>query len=119
MREGTSMRPGFGLAAVGLLLLAGCRQEMYDQPRYEPQEASRFFADGTSDRPLLPGVVPRLEPGDSTHDLLATYMVDGKLVDTLPFEFNRDVLDRGRERYQIYCTPCHGAKGDGRGMIVL
>jgi mono/diheme cytochrome c family protein len=120
MSEGTSMRIWLRpLAACVVVLAAGCRQEMYDQPRYEPQEASRFFADGTSDRPLLPGVVPRLEPGDSAHDLLATYMVDGKLVDTLPFEFNRDVLDRGRERYQIFCTPCHGAKGDGRGMIVL
>jgi hypothetical protein len=114
------MRYWLQTLAAGLVVFsAGCRQEMYDQPRYEPQEASRFFPDGTSDRPLLPGVVPRLDPDDSQHDLLATYKVDGKDVDKLPFELNREVLDRGRDRYQIYCSPCHGAKGDGRGMIVL
>ncbi len=104
------------------LVAAGCRQDMYDQPRYEPQEASTFFKDGKADRLLPPGVVPRLdrrnEPRDDQYDREAIGVVDGKPVDTVPFPVDRSVLERGRQRYQIFCTPCHGATGDGRGMIV-
>src|SRR5947199_3672256 len=110
MGETTPMRRWSPVAA-GLVLLAGCRHEMYDQPRYEPQEASDFFADGKADRPLLPGVVPRLDPKDELHDLLAVGTVDGKPVETYPLPVDRPLIERGRQRYQIYCTPCHGERG--------
>src|SRR5947199_3949252 len=104
MGETTPMRRWSPVAA-GLVLLAGCRHEMYDQPRYEPQEASDFFADGKADRPLLPGVVPRLdprdEPRDEQYDRLQVGVVDGKPVEDMPFPVDRAVLERGRERYMI------------------
>jgi mono/diheme cytochrome c family protein len=117
------MRPYFLLLTAGTCLLAaGCRQEMYDQPRYEPQEASSFFPDGKADRPLVAGVVPRLnpkdEPRDDQYDHVNVGMVDGEAASTFPFPVDRSVLDRGRQRYQIFCSPCHGALGDGQGMIV-
>jgi mono/diheme cytochrome c family protein len=119
MIERKAIRPLSLPAVAGLALLAaGCRQEMYDQPKYQPQEASSFFADGKADRPLLPGVVPWLNPKDEQFDRLAVGSIDGKDVDEIPFPVDRAVLERGRERYQIFCTPCHGERGDGRGMIV-
>lgn len=118
----TSMRCRFPVAAAAIVVLAGCRHEMYDQPRYEPQEASDFFADGKADRPLLPGVVPRLdpkdEPRDEEYDRAQVGVVDGKTVEEIPFPVDRAVLERGRERFMIFCSPCHGATGNGRGMIV-
>jgi mono/diheme cytochrome c family protein len=123
------MRPRAPLAtratiAAALLALAaasGCRNEMYDQPRFEPYEADGYFSDGTSARPLVPGTVARLDPKAEPRDQLyrADRLDDGTLVDKLPFPLTRDVLVRGRERYAIYCTPCHGQLGDGRGLIVL
>jgi hypothetical protein len=104
-----------------VVFLAGCRSEMYDQPRYEPYEASDFFDDGTSARPLVPGTVPRRDPRDQgpwSEELFTTGKTAGKLVQSLPFPVDRPVLERGQERFRIYCTPCHGELGDGRGMIV-
>jgi len=108
---------GLCLALVGLAL-AGCRHEMYDQPRYEPLEASDFFEDGKSARNPEPGTVARGEKRADTH--LYEGLVGGKEADALPpsLEFNRALLERGQQRYRIYCTPCHGELGDGHGMIV-
>lgn len=110
------------LSPIVFVLLAGCRHAMYDQPRYEPQEASDFFADGKADRSLLPGVVPRLDPKDQPrdeeYDRIQVGVVDGKPVDHIPFPVDRAVLERGRQRFTIYCSPCHGATGKGDGMIV-
>jgi mono/diheme cytochrome c family protein len=103
------------------LVLPGCRSEMYDQPRFEPYEASDFFDDGTSARPLVPGTVPRRDPreqGKSSDELFTTGKKAGQLVDSLPFQVDGAVLERGQDRYRIFCTPCHGELGDGRGMIV-
>jgi mono/diheme cytochrome c family protein len=104
------------------VLLAGCRHEMYDQARYEPQEASDFFADGKADRPLLPGTVPRLDPRDQPrdeeYDRIQVGVVDGKPVEQIPFAVDMALLERGQERYAIYCSPCHGLTGKGDGMIV-
>jgi mono/diheme cytochrome c family protein len=112
----------FPIAPACVLLLAGCRHEMYDQPRYEPQESSDFFADGKADRPLLPGVVPRLDPKDQPrdeqYDMIQVGVVDGKPVEEIPFPVDRAVLERGQQRYMIYCSPCHGLTGKGDGMIV-
>jgi mono/diheme cytochrome c family protein len=111
--------------ATGLLLslavLPGCRSEMYDQARYEPYEATEFFADGTSARPLVAGTIPRRDPreqGNVPHELFTTGKTAGQLTESLPFPVDKAVLERGQDRYRIFCTPCHGELGDGRGMIV-
>ncbi len=110
----------FGLA---LFVLGGCRSEMYEQPRYEPLEPSTFFEDGASARPLVAGTVPRDDPrggppAGAAEDVFYTGWSQGKLAETVPFPVDRAVLDRGQDRFRIYCTPCHGESGDGRGMIV-
>lgn len=98
------------------LFTAGCRQDMHDQPRYKPLAASAFFGDARSARPLVEGTVPR----GYLH--LDAHLYKGKsgetLVDTFPFPVTRQVLERGQERFNIYCAPCHGRLGDGRGMVV-
>lgn len=101
------------LAAV---LLGGCRQEMADQPRQDPLEASAFFRDGRAARPLVPGTIARGHLRDDEH--LYTGKVNGKLVDTFPFAISKVVLARGRQRFEIYCTPCHDRLGTGEGMVV-
>lgn len=106
----------FGLALAALLLLAGCRQEMYDQPRTKPHRPSDFFADGRSDRQPVAGAIARGQLRDDSH--LYTGKVGGQLVSTFPFPVTRAVLERGRERFNIYCAPCHDRLGNGNGMIV-
>ena len=89
---------------------------MYDQPRYEPLEKTSFFSDGRSSRPAVPGTVARGRLDESDH--LYRGMVDGKPAEAFPFAVTSAVLARGRERFEIYCTPCHGRTGDGDGMVV-
>jgi mono/diheme cytochrome c family protein len=107
---------------LALLALAGCRSDMYDQPRFEPLEPTTFFADRTSARPLVEGTVPRptsasrSEPADPL--ALQSGMVDGKLATVAPFPITRRVLERGQQRYRIFCVPCHAETGDGQGIIV-
>ena len=103
-----------GLVLVGVL--AGCRQDMHDQPKLEPYEASGFFADGRASRPLVPGTVARGRLGEDEHLYRGT--VDGAPAASFPFEVTRAVFERGAERYAIHCAPCHGASGDGDGMVV-
>lgn len=98
------------------LLVAGCRQDMHDQPRYEPLEASTFFEDGRASRPLVTGTVARGQARTDTH--LYTGKVNGKLAETLPFAVSQALLERGRERYEIYCVPCHDRTGNGQGIVV-
>lgn len=103
------------MALVVLPLSIGCRIDMHVQPRYKPLAKSDFFADQRSARPPVPGAVAR---GDLRAD---TYFYTGKIGETpgdyLPFPVSDDVLARGRERYNIYCSPCHSRMGDGNGMI--
>jgi len=89
---------------------------MHDQPRYEPLESSEFFSDGMSSRPAPEGVVARGDLGENTYFYTAEQ--DGELGTTLPLELTRVLLERGQERYNIYCSPCHDRVGAGRGMIV-
>lgn len=98
-----------------LLLLAGCRQDMHDQPRYEALEGSTFFPDGRSVRPQVRGTVARGELETGT--VLLTGRADGVLTPDLPLALTRELLSRGRERFEIYCTPCHGKLGDGNGIV--
>ncbi len=92
------------------------RQEMYNQSRFEPLEKNSFFSDNRSSRPWIKGTVARGHLRIDAH--LYTGIVDGKPAETFPFPITRDVILRGRERYNIYCSPCHGYEGDGRGMVV-
>jgi mono/diheme cytochrome c family protein len=99
-----------------LLLIAGCRQDMHDQPRYEPLELSDFFDDGRASRPLVEGTVAQ---GQLQLDaLLYTGRSDGALADTLPSPLTPELLARGQERYNIYCSPCHDRVGTGQGIVV-
>jgi len=104
------------LIGCGLAILTGCRQDMHDQPRYEPFEASTFFEDGRSSRPLVEGTVARGHLRSDTHFYRGT--VDGELVTRFPYPITSEVLNRGRERYNIFCSPCHGMSGYGNGMVV-
>lgn len=105
-------------AAALLLLCAGCRQDMHVQPRYNPFDPSDFFANGQSARMPVPGTVPRGDLTLGPQELLYTGKVNGALADAFPFPVTREILDRGRERFNIYCSPCHAMSGDGDGMIV-
>ena len=100
------------LAAVSI----GCRQKMAEQPYYDPYEQTDFFADGSSARQPVEGTVARGHLWVDDH--LYTGKVGGELVRTYPFPINEDVLERGRERYEIFCTPCHGGSGRGNGVVV-
>ena len=96
--------------------LPGCHRDMYDQPKYEPLEASTFFDDGQASRPLVAGTVAR---GQLQLDqALYTGKVDNQFVQELPRPVTRQMLERGRERFNIYCSVCHGQVGDGDGMVV-
>jgi mono/diheme cytochrome c family protein len=107
-----------GIAALALVCFAsGCRQDMQVQPRYNPYDASNFFGDSRSARPPVPGTIARGQL--HLDELLYAGKVDGKDAEVFPFEITRADLNRGRERYNIYCSPCHDVTGSGRGLIVL
>jgi mono/diheme cytochrome c family protein len=101
-------------AAALLATLCGCRQEMYDQPRHKPLAKSDFFEDGRAARPLVEGTVAR----GTLHLPPAGGMAPASLATTLPVPLSRELVARGRERYGIFCAPCHDATGSGRGMVV-
>jgi mono/diheme cytochrome c family protein len=104
--------------AAGLVLLAGlgCRQDMHDAPRYEAYEASDSFPDGRASRNPPSGTVAR---GWLREDeALNTGKLNGQTVDAVPFAITHADLKRGQERFNIYCSPCHGRLGDGQGMVV-
>jgi hypothetical protein len=102
--------------AAGLTLLGGCSGNMTNASRLKPLEESSFFADGSSARPLPAHTVARGYLNEDQH------YYQGKngtnLVDAFPFPINLEVLQRGRERFDIYCSVCHGRTGEGNGMIV-
>jgi mono/diheme cytochrome c family protein len=104
------------LVLLGLLLLTGCQQKMADQPRYEPLVKSDLFADGRSARPLVEGTVARGQL--RSDEALYTGKVNGNLMEPLPFPATKDVLLRGQERFNIFCSPCHDRLGTGQGMVV-
>jgi hypothetical protein len=98
------------------LLLSGCRQRMADQPHYRPFEATDFFADGTSARPLVNGTIARGQW--NTNDVVFSGRTNNQLVATIPIPLTPEILLRGKERYNIFCAPCHDEVGAGQGMIV-
>jgi mono/diheme cytochrome c family protein len=109
--------PALALAGISLLT-AGCsRLDMQDQPKYKPQRPSEFFADGRDGRPELDGTTARGE----LHEDIAFYNgkdAAGKDIDAFPIAIDKAVIQRGQQRYDIYCSPCHGRLGNGLGMVV-
>jgi Cytochrome C oxidase, cbb3-type, subunit III len=105
----------FGAMAT-MLILAGCRQDMQDQPKFFPQRGTDFYADGRSVRPQVENTVARNQMHENSY--FYTGLIDGKEGSGMPFPATMEVLERGQERYNVYCTPCHSRVGNGIGMIV-
>lgn len=111
------------------LLLSGCARgctssrppihvnpSMDDQPKVLPQTASEFFYDGSSMRPPVPGTIP-IEGLKEDAAFFTGKGADGQFVATIPVPVNEALVQRGHERYAIYCQPCHDARGDGKGIL--
>jgi mono/diheme cytochrome c family protein len=96
--------------------VCGCRLDMQIQPKYPPEWSSQFFSNGSAARVPVAGTVPAV--GNPNDELLNTGRINGAVADEFPFPITAEDLRRGRERYDIYCSPCHGYAGYGDGMIV-
>jgi len=108
---------GVALLAAAAMVFSGCRMDMHIQPKYLPYDPTTFFDDGRSERQPVPGTVAR---GHLRLDeLLYTGKENGAESNRFPFPITHEDLERGRQRYNIYCTPCHDYTGSGRGVIVL
>jgi mono/diheme cytochrome c family protein len=108
-----------GLTAI--LLISGCRQDMHNQPKMIPQRGSDFFADHRGARPQIVNTVARGQLQADSY--FYTGVVQGangyrEEKDQLPFPATMEVLERGQERFNVYCTPCHSRVGNGLGEIV-
>jgi len=106
------------LIVVIMIALTGsaCRQDMHDQPKYTPLRSTPFFGDVRSARPLIAGTVAQ---GQLHEDpFLETGKIGNADATVFPFPVDAAVMARGRERFEIFCTPCHGRTGTGDGMIV-
>jgi mono/diheme cytochrome c family protein len=103
-------------AVAAALCAAACRQDMHNQPRYKPYAATNFFGDGRSERPTIEDTVAR----GQLHLDLARYTgkENGKDITYFPIQISQADVARGQERFNIFCSPCHGRLGDGHGMIV-
>lgn len=98
------------------MFVAGCRQDMQNQPRMFPQRGTTLFADGRSVRPQVEHTVARGQLYEDEY--FYTGLMSGKEADMMPFPVTMTVLARGQERFNVYCTPCHSRVGNGAGMIV-
>lgn len=99
-----------------LLMTAGCRRDMFDQPFSKPLERNDFFPNQMASRPPVPNTVAR---GQLYEDAaFFRGMIGTNLVAEFPISITSEVLERGRERYEIFCAVCHGSAGEGNGMIV-
>lgn len=121
------------LALLTALTLTGCRTDMWVQQRVEAQDTSEFYAltqpvkgpDGTvyglGSRPIPPNTIARGRLHDPNDPFLTGKDAQGNLLKRLPpqLKLSKELLDKGEEKYNIYCAPCHGKAGDGKGMIAL
>lgn len=103
-------------ALASVALLAGCRQDMHNEPKFYPQRGTTFYADGRSARPQVENTVARNQLHADTY--FYTGLVNGKEGDGLPMPVSAELLQRGQEKYNVFCTPCHSRVGNGAGMIV-
>jgi mono/diheme cytochrome c family protein len=115
-----AFRPARGATVLLLLSVSlagsGCRQDLHDQPKYIPLRESTFFSDARSARSPVEGTVARGHLNDD--ELTYTGKVNGQDAAVFPAPVNAATMARGRERFNIYCSPCHGRTGQGDGMIV-
>lgn len=111
-----SLRPLCLCGFILLLAMAGCRQDMYNQPKAKTDSATEFFKNGTSAQPIPPHTVEYRSARQN--DAFSTGLTNGVLVAQLPMRLTPALLERGRERYDIYCAVCHGMSGEGNGEIV-
>jgi mono/diheme cytochrome c family protein len=114
------MRKSLPLLSLCFLLLgsfSACRQDMHDQPKFQALERNDFFADHRASRPLVDGTVPRGHL-DEDPAFFTGVAADGVVVERVPLAIDGALLQRGRERYDIFCSPCHDRVGTGNGMIV-
>ncbi|MEQ1756779.1 MAG: cytochrome c [Vicinamibacterales bacterium] len=98
------------------VVLAACRQDMHNGPRYRPLQSTTFFANGSSSRMVVANTVARGQLNEDRH--LYEGVVDGRPAETFPMPVTADVMARGHERFDVFCSPCHGMTGVGNGMIV-
>lgn len=122
MRNSKTRQASLAATVLGLAFLSGCHTDMWRQPKHEPLDESELFVSRAASQPLMPGTIPRgyLRQDDEYY----TGQVNGKWIDGLPTSMGHlsqqqlhDLLLRGQERFNIYCTPCHSRIGDGQGMI--
>jgi len=100
-----------------VLATSGCVQQMgSQQPHVRPLEPSAVFHDEQSARPLVPGTV--VSGYTRTNHRLEMNRSFDPTADVLPFSMTAEALRRGRERFNIYCSACHGETGDGNGIVV-
>lgn len=103
------------LALAGGFVLTGCHLDMWVQPKVKAQSENKFFADGKGTRAPVAGTI---EFGKArTDDAFYTGFENGKLVKEFPVKVDKEFILRGKERFEIFCSHCHGAIGDGEGMI--
>ena len=102
--------------AVSVVFFSGCIQQMADQPRVDVWEPNEVLLQNESMRKPVEGTVARGQL--PMNDPLLQGTRNGKPVETFPNAVDADTLDRGRQRFAIFCTPCHGATGDGLGSVV-
>jgi mono/diheme cytochrome c family protein len=110
------MRPRTAALVLVVAALAGCRQDMHDQPKYKPYRQSEFFTDGRAMRPFVPGTVARGTLREATP--LNTGKSGTDFVTEIPVPLTAELLERGRGEFRVFCSPCHGRTGMGDGMIV-
>ena len=103
------------IAVVAVMLTTACRLDMHVQPRQNPLSYSDFYADHRSARPPVEGTVARDQLNADTY--FYTGKIGNNPGDEMPFPVTKAVLERGRERYDIYCAPCHSRVGDGNGVV--
>lgn len=117
IRWGASRSAPMVLLVLLSFLLISCRQDMHDQGKYKPLAASNFFGDDRASRPLVEGTIARGQL-DSNRELYSGKL-EGNFIPIIPIPVTEAFLERGRQRYNIYCTPCHDQTGYGRGMVVM
>jgi len=98
-----------------LLLSVGCRQDMFEEPKYKPLVESDMFVDGRSARPIPAGTFAYGVQDEG--EAIEQGTLNGQFVATIPLPLDEALLERGRERFDIYCAPCHSRLGNGQGMI--
>ena len=101
---------------VGMMFLSSCRQDMHDQPRFEAFEQNEFYPDGRSMRARVEGTIARGEL--ELDELLYEGKEAGKIAELFPFQMTAADIERGRQRYDIYCSICHDHAGQGSGAAV-